>query len=76
MMKKTTQTLLLVFSTLLLLVSVTVSAHAQNLVKFACVWNTVTDKGEKLVISLQERSGKSFTGTILGTATSGTLVAR
>jgi hypothetical protein len=55
--KKTTQTLLLVFSTLLLLVSVTVSAQGQpapsNASNFTGVWNTVTDKGEKLVITLR-----------------------
>src|SRR5687768_17177102 len=56
MMKKTTQTLLLAFSTLLLLVSVTVSAQGQpepsNAANFTGVWNTVTDQGEKLVITL------------------------
>jgi hypothetical protein len=55
-MKKTTQTLLLVFSTLLLIVSVTVSAHAQHPDYFIGVWNTVTDKGEKFVITLRESS--------------------
>jgi len=57
MMKKTAQTLLLVFSTLLLLVSVTVSAQGQpapsNASNFTGVWNTTTDKGEKLVITLR-----------------------
>ena len=60
MMKKTTQTLLLVFSTLLLLVSVTVSAQGHpaqtkrtDLSDFTGVWNTVTDKSEKLVITLR-----------------------
>jgi hypothetical protein len=57
MMKKTTQTLLLVLSTLLLLVSVTVSAQGQpapsNASNFTGVWNTTTDKGEKLVITLR-----------------------
>jgi len=58
MMKKTTQTLLLVFSTLLLLVSVTVSAQGQpsNPPNFSGTWNTVTDKGEKFVITLRESS--------------------
>jgi hypothetical protein len=56
-MKNTTQTLLLVLSTLLLLVSATVSAQGQppsaNNANFAGVWNTITDKGEKLVITLR-----------------------
>ena len=55
-MKKTTQTLLLVLSTLLLLASVTVSAQGQpspsNAPRFTGVWNVVTDQGEKLVITL------------------------
>ena len=60
-MKKTTQTLLLVFSTLLLLASMTVSAQGQpsppNAPRFTGVWNVITDKGEKLVIELrQDRS--------------------
>jgi len=71
MMKKTTQTLLLVFSTLLLLVCVTVNAYAQNLVRFAGVWNTVTDKGDKFVISLPgmtgSQSGLQTVGRIKGT---------
>jgi hypothetical protein len=60
MMKKTTQTLLLVFSTLLLLVFVTVSAQGYpaqtkrtDLSNFTGVWNTITGKGEKLVITLR-----------------------
>jgi hypothetical protein len=55
-MKKTTQTLLLVFSTFLLLVSVTGSAQSQpagNPSNFTGVWNLITDKGEKLVITLR-----------------------
>ncbi len=56
-MKNTPQTLLLVLSTLLLLVSVTVSAQGQppnpNNANFAGVWNTITDKGETLVITLR-----------------------
>ncbi|HEX6189734.1 MAG TPA: hypothetical protein VFZ40_16785 [Pyrinomonadaceae bacterium] len=59
-MKKTTQPLLLVFGTLLLLVSVTVSAQGQppnsNNANFTGVWNTITDKGEKLVITLRHDS--------------------
>ena len=55
MMKKTTQTLLLVFSTLLLLASVTVSAQGQpsNRPNFTGTWNAVTDKGKKIVITLR-----------------------
>jgi len=55
MMKKTTQTLLLVFSTLLLLGSVTVSAQGQpsNRPNFTGTWNAVTDKGKKIVITLR-----------------------
>jgi hypothetical protein len=57
-MKKTTQTMLLVFSTLVLLVSVTVSAQGQpgkplGVANFTGVWNAVTDKGEKYVITLR-----------------------
>lgn len=57
-MKKTTQTLLLVFSTLLLLVSVTVSAQAQpaqapNSPNFNGTWNTVTGKGKTIGITLR-----------------------
>jgi hypothetical protein len=80
MMKKTTQTSLLVFSTLLLLVSVTASAQGQpanrparqsptgsaqdrlrgNAVSFTGTWNTVTDKGKKIVITLRhERADPS-----------------
>jgi hypothetical protein len=50
MKKRTTQTLLLVFSTLLLLVSVTVSAQGQpeplRAANFSGVWNATTDQGE------------------------------
>ena len=61
MMKKTTQRLLLIFSTLLLLVSVTVSAQGQpaqdrrrgNAPNFGGVWNAVTGKGKKIVITLR-----------------------
>jgi hypothetical protein len=61
MKQKTTQTLLLIFSSLLLLVSVTVSARAksqpQDRANFTGVWNTVTSKGEKYLITLRhERS--------------------
>jgi hypothetical protein len=64
-MKKTTQTLLLVFSTLLLLVSVTVSAQGQppasKAANFTGVWNIITDKGEKYVITLRHnRSDFSY----------------
>jgi len=70
MMKKTTQTLLLVLSTLLLLVSVTPSAQGQpanrptprpdqdrlrgNAPSFSGMWNTVTDKGKKMIITLEQ----------------------
>ena len=55
MMKKTTQTLLLAFSTLLLLVSVTGSAQGQPSYRpnFTGTWNAVTDKGKKIVITLR-----------------------
>ena len=63
MMKKTTQTLLLVFSTLLLLASVTVSAQGQpapgqpsNRANFTGVWNTITDQGEKFITLRNDRS--------------------
>jgi hypothetical protein len=55
-MKKKTQTLLLVFSTLLLLVSVTGSAQDRrrgNSPNFTGVWNTITNKGEKIVITMR-----------------------
>jgi hypothetical protein len=57
-MKKTTQTLLLVFCAALLLVSLTVSAQGQpgnpsHSSNFTGVWNTTTDKGEKYVITLR-----------------------
>jgi hypothetical protein len=69
MMKKTTQNLLLVFSTLLLLVSVTGSAQGQpaqdrrrgNSFGFTGTWNTVTVKGKKIVMTLrQERADSSL----------------
>jgi hypothetical protein len=67
-MKKTTQTLVLIFSTLLLLVSVTVSAQGQpepsNPANFTGVWNTITDKGEKLVITL--RHDRSDSNVVIG----------
>ena len=70
-MKKTTQTLLLVFSTLLLLVSVTVSAQGHpaqikrtDLSNFTGAWNTITDKGEKLVITL--RHERADPGVVTG----------
>ena len=55
MMKKITQTLLLFFSTLLLLVSVTISAQGQpsQTIGFTGVWNVITDKGETYVITLR-----------------------
>ena len=54
-MKKKTQTLLLAFSTLLLLVSVTGSAQGQPSYRpnFTGTWNAVTDKGKKIVITLR-----------------------
>jgi hypothetical protein len=63
-MKKTTQTLLLVFSTLLLLVTVTVSACAQA-PDFTGTWNTVTDKGKTIVITLEQNSRNYVTGYYL-----------
>ena len=67
-MKKTTPSLLLVLSTLLLLVSVTVSAQGQppnpNNANFTGVWNTITDKGEKLVITL--RHDRSDFSVVIG----------
>lgn len=68
MKKKTAQTLLLIFSSLLLLVSVTVSAHAksppQDRANFTGVWNTVTSKGEKYLITL--RHERSDYNTVIG----------
>jgi len=68
-MKKTTQTLLLVFSTLLLLASLTVSAQGQpsssNAQRFTGVWNATTDKGEKLVITLRQ-DGSDFKAVVGG----------
>ncbi len=78
MMKKTTQTLLLVLSTLLLVVSVTASAqdrrrgsgetgNAQdrrsNNADFSGTWNTVTGKGKKIVITLAQGRGYIVTGS-------------
>jgi len=77
MMRKTTQTLLLVLSTLLLLVSVTASAQGQatprptprpdqdrrrgNSPSFTGTWNTVTDKGKTIVMTLrQDRADSSL----------------
>src|SRR5437868_14579608 len=76
MMKKITQNLLLAFSTLLLLVSVTGSTQGQptprptpqpgqdrlrgNSPNFTGTWNTVTDKGKKIVMTLRyERTDSS-----------------
>jgi len=67
-MKKTTQTLLLVFSTLLLIVSVTVSAQGQpepsNSANSTGVWNTITDQGEKLIITLRHDRSDSSVKTV------------
>jgi len=67
-MKKTTPSLLLVFCTLMLLVSVTVSAQGQppnpNNANFTGVWNTITDKGENLVITL--RHDRSDFSVVIG----------
>jgi hypothetical protein len=69
MMKKTTQTLLLVFSTLLLLVSVTGSAQGQpaqdrprgKSPAFTGTWNTITNKGKTIVMTLRhERADSSL----------------
>lgn len=51
MLKKSTQTLVLAFSTLLLLVSLTASAQAQD---FTGAWNTIADNGTTLVIALRQ----------------------
>jgi len=68
MKKKTTQTLLLIFSSLLLLVSVTVNAHAkgqpQERANFSGVWNTITDKGAKFLVTL--RHERSDYKTVIG----------
>ena len=80
MMKKTTQTFLLVFSTLLLFVSVTGSAQGQpanrptpepgqdrrrgNGASFSGTWNTVTDKGKKIVMTL--RHERTEPGVVTG----------
>jgi len=78
-MKKKTQTLLLVFSTLLLLVSVTGSAQDRhrgnspdlgsaqdrrrgNSSNFTGTWNTVTGKGKKIVITLEQDRRNDVTG--------------
>lgn len=54
-MKKTKHTLRLVLSASLLLVSIAVSAQAQAIADFTGTWNTVTDKGKKIVITLEQR---------------------
>jgi hypothetical protein len=68
MMKKTTQIFLLVVSALVLLVSVTVSAQGQpaqdrrrgNAPDFTGEWNTVTDRGNTIVMTLRhERADPS-----------------
>jgi hypothetical protein len=59
---------LLVISTLVLLASVTISAHAQNNAKFAGEWNAVTDKGEKFVLTFYLRAPEYLAG---GYSTSG-----
>jgi hypothetical protein len=73
-MKKKTQTLPLVFSTFLLLVSVTVSAQGQpatgsaqdrlrgNSPVFTGTWNTVTGKGKKIVITLEQNRHNIVSG--------------
>ncbi len=77
MKKKTTQTLLLIFSTLLLLVSVTVSAQGQPpqdrrrgnavSVSFAGTWDAITAKGKKINITLRhERSDYNVVTGIYG----------
>ena len=60
-MNKTTQRLLLVFSTLLLLVSVTASTHAQA-PDFNGTWSMVTDKGKTLFFRL-EQGHRGVTGS-------------
>jgi hypothetical protein len=69
MMKKTTQNLLLAFSTLLLLASVTGSAQGQpaqdqrrgNSPSFAGTWKTVTPKGKTIFMTLRhERADPSL----------------
>lgn len=63
-MKKKTQTLFLVFSTLLLLVSVTGSAQAQSSPPdFTGTWNVVTSKGKKMVITLEQIRRTTVTGS-------------
>jgi hypothetical protein len=65
--KKKTQTLLLVFNTFLLFVSVTVSAQSQPAGQpsnFTGVWNIITNKGEKLVITL--RHDRSDLSVVVG----------
>lgn len=68
MKKKTTQTLLLIFSSLLLLVFITVNAYAkgqpQERANFTGVWNTVTGKGEKYLVTL--RHERSDYNTVIG----------
>lgn len=70
MMKKKTQTFLLVFSTLLLLVSVTVSAQGQpaqdrqrgNSPTFTGDWKTVTGTGKRLIMKLEQNRHNVVTG--------------
>jgi hypothetical protein len=64
-MNKTTQTLLLVSSTLLLLVCVPVSAQDRrrgNSPDFTGTWKTVTGKGKQIVITLEQGRGNNVTG--------------
>jgi hypothetical protein len=75
-MKKKTQTLLLVFSTFLLFVSVTVRAQGQPATgsaqdrmrgnspvsNFTGTWNAVTGKGKKIVITLEQSRNNTVTG--------------
>jgi hypothetical protein len=71
MTKKATQTFLLVFSTLLLLVPVTVSAQGQppqdrlrgNSPVFTGEWKTVTNKGIRLLIKLEQNRHNIVTGS-------------
>jgi hypothetical protein len=63
-MKKTAQTLLLVLSTLLLIASISESTHAQTPThEFTGVWNTVTEKGKKIRLNLQQVRVGTVTGT-------------
>jgi hypothetical protein len=64
-MKKKTQTLLPILSTLLLMASISVSANAQtpSTHEFTGVWNTVTEKGKKIRLNLQQVRVGTVTGT-------------